>query len=426
MGRNTPRIPATGFLVLALLFSAVPSRAGKVDQTIDDLKKSAPRVFIDCPRCDINYIRMEIQFVNYVRDRTEADVHILVTQQDTGGGGREYTIAFIGLGECAGLQNSLKFFTSRFETEDEVRKGLVQVLKLGLAPYVARTPMARMLNLSLNQRIRTPVIEDDWDFWVFNLSARARLSGEEATKTNSLSANVSANRITPDSKFRLGLNTFFDESTYDYEDYQSVSSSRSGEINGLYVRSIDDHWSAGGSVEVSSSTYSNTDFAWSVHPTVEYNIFPYSQSTRRQLRIMYKVGFNSFRYMEPTIFDKLKESRWNQALSATLELTEPWGNAWLSLAGSHYFDDIKLNRFQADGEISLRLFRGLSLSVNGRYSSTRDQLGLRKSEVSLEDLLLKRTELASNYKYSLSVGLNYSFGSVFSQVVNPRFGGMHF
>jgi len=426
MRRNKSRIPVIGLAAMALLLAAAPSRAGDGEQTIDDLKKTAPRVFIDCPRCDINYIRTEIQFVNYVRDRTEADVHILITQQDTGGGGREYTIAFIGLAGCAGLQNSLQFFTGKSETEDEVRKGLVQVLKLGLAPYVARTPMARMLSLSLNQQMRTPVIEDDWDFWVFNLSTRARLSGEEATKTNSLFANVSASRITPDSKFRLGLNAIFDESTYDYEDYRSVSSSRSGEVSGLYVRSIDDHWSAGGWIEVATSTYSNTDLAWHVHPTVEYNIFPYSQSTRRQLRLMYKVGFNSFRYMEMTIFDKVKENLWNQALSATLELREPWGSAWLSLEGSHYFNDIKLNRFEADGEVSLRLFRGLSLSVNGRYSSTRDQLGLRKSDVSIEDLLLRRTELASNYRYSLSVGVNYSFGSVFSQVVNPRFGGMHF
>ncbi|MHB8093780.1 MAG: hypothetical protein ACYDH0_02450, partial [Candidatus Aminicenantales bacterium] len=106
MRPDKSRIPMIGLLALALLFSAAPSRAGDVEQTIDDLKKSAPRVFIDCPRCDINYIRTEIQFVNYVRDRAGADVHVLITQQDTGGGGREYTIAFIGLAGCAGLQNS--------------------------------------------------------------------------------------------------------------------------------------------------------------------------------------------------------------------------------------------------------------------------------------------------------------------------------
>jgi len=44
-------------------------------------------------------------------------------------------------------------------------------------------------------------------------------------------------------------------------------------------------------------------------------------------------------------------------------------------------------------------------------------------ETSLDELLLKRKELATEYAYSISMGLNYTFGSVFSNVVNPRFGG---
>jgi hypothetical protein len=61
--------------------------------------------------------------------------------------------------------------------------------------------------------------------------------------------------------------------------------------------------------------------------------------------------------------------------------------------------------------------------VDGRYAAVHDQLALRKSEVSLDDLLLRRKELATGYSYSLSVGFSYSFGSVYSNVVNPRFGG---
>ncbi len=70
----------------------------------------------------------------------------------------------------------------------------------------------------------------------------------------------------------------------------------------------------------------------------------------------------------------------------------------------------------------VRVFKGLSLSVNGRYSKVRDQLNLAAGEASLEELLLRRKELLSGYRYNLSVGLSYSFGSVYSSVVNPRFG----
>jgi hypothetical protein len=81
------------------------------------------------------------------------------------------------------------------------------------------------------------------------------------------------------------------------------------------------------------------------------------------------------------------------------------------------------NKFKLSGNLSVRLIKGLSLTVDGRYSMVHDQLGLRKGDVSLEELLLRRTELASNYSYQVRIGLSYSFGSVYSNVVNPRFGG---
>jgi len=42
-----------------------------------DWRSQAPRVFLDCHDCDQDFIRGEIGYVNYVRDRGDADVHIL-------------------------------------------------------------------------------------------------------------------------------------------------------------------------------------------------------------------------------------------------------------------------------------------------------------------------------------------------------------
>ncbi len=50
------------------------------------------RVFLDCGPCDDDYLRQEITFVNYVRDRPDAQVHVLVTREGTGGGGRAWTL----------------------------------------------------------------------------------------------------------------------------------------------------------------------------------------------------------------------------------------------------------------------------------------------------------------------------------------------
>jgi len=73
------------FFVLALAVSSLAA-AQEGQPGTDELKKTAVKVYLDCGRCDIEYIKTEITFVNYVRDRLEAQVHILITTQTTGSG----------------------------------------------------------------------------------------------------------------------------------------------------------------------------------------------------------------------------------------------------------------------------------------------------------------------------------------------------
>jgi hypothetical protein len=409
---------------LSLFFLiAVPLVCSQQDaQSLDELKKAAPKVFLDGNRLDTDYIRTEITFVNYVRDRKEADVHVLITQQRTGGGGREYTITFIGLNTYEDLQNVLKYYSNRTETEDETRKGLVQVLKLGLAPYAARTPIRKILSLGINGKLKSTSVVDKWDFWVFNFSTRGRLSGEESRKYKSIFGNVSINRVTPESRLRMGFSASLDESKFDYEDYQETSSAKSSAFDSLYVKSLGEHWSVGAFMHLGHSTYSNINFRFSVAPAVEYNFFPYSVSTRRQLRVLYRIGYNYSKYIEETIYDKKMDRLLNEILTITLSLSEPWGNAELSVEGSHYFKKFSYNRLRISSDLSLRIWKGLALTIDGRYAAVHDQLALRKEEATLEELLLRRNELATKYNYSLSVGFSYTFGSVYSNVVNPRFG----
>jgi len=50
-------------------------------------------------------------------------------------------------------------------------------------------------------------------------------------------------------------------------------------------------------------------------------------------------------------------------------------------------------------------------------------LSLPKGGASLEEVLLRRKMLETSYTYYFSIGLSYTFGSIYSNVVNPRFGG---
>jgi len=409
-------------LILIFLISASISHSQEESFDIEELKKSAPKVFIDCDRCDIDYIRTEITFVNYVWDRQEADVHILITLQRTGSGGREYTIAFIGQKDYEDLQNTLKYFSSPTDTDDEVRRGYVQTLKLGLAPYVARTPMSQGVSLLIKEEVKPTAVEDKWNFWVFNVSLDSDIRGEEQRKSFGYSGNLSANRVTLESKLRMGLDIDYDKDEYEVDGEMITSISESQYFDGLYVKSINEHWSIGGWVSLASSTYRNIDFSYSIYPAIEYNFFPYSQSTRRQLRALYKIGYGHYQYREETIFGETSEGLWNQCLSIILELNEPWGTAEFGLEGSHYFHDFSKNRLVVSGELSLRIYKGLYLDLEGRYSAIHDQLNLPIEEATLEEILLRQRELASGYRYSFEIGLSYRFGSVFSNVVNPRFG----
>ncbi len=422
MSRSRKQATVWSFIFFGLLVSLAFSQKVPVD--IEELKKSAPRVFIDCQSyyCDLDYVRTEITFVNHVRERREAQVHVLITLQGTGSGGLEFTLSFSGQKEFKGMDETLKYFSHKADTEDEIRQGLVRVLKVGLVRYVAKTPIVECVAIGLTEQPKPTSVVDKWNSWVFSLSADGFFSGEKSYTSKSIYGTFSANRVTPELKINAYLSASRNESDFKVDEETIRSSSSSQSFSGLVVKSLGKHWSVGGFLAVQSSTYQNIKFALSLTPAVEYNLFPYSQSTRRQLRFLYRVGYTNARYREETIFDKVKENLWNENLSGTLEVKEKWGTASASLEGSHYFHDLKKNRLVLDGEVSLRLYKGLSFNVYGSASRIHDQLSLAKGGASLEEILLRRKEQATTYQYFIMVGFSYTFGSVYSNVVNPRFG----
>ena len=408
-----------GFLCLDL----AQSNFADTDQIADDaLKQVAPRIFLDCHRCDRDYVRTEIDWVNYVWDRKEADIHILGTIQRTGSGGWEYTFEFIGNDKFSDITHTLKYVSSSTETWDEVRKGYVDVLKRGLLPFILRTPLFEHITFGFKRMFKPTSVKDNWNFWVFNVGISGSVSGEKKQNFQSIRGNLSANRVTPELKVRFGLSGNFNESHFEINGDSITSTSEQKNVGGMVVKSIGDHWGIGGWMNLRSSTYNNLKAEFITAPAVEYNFFPYAESTRRQLRCLYRIGYSFSRYFEETIYEKTQENLLEQALSVTFELKEPWGIASTFIEGSHYFHDLAKNKLEMGGRLSLRLIKGLSLSVSGSYARINDQLSLPKGGASLDEILLQRKELETDYGYHIALGFNYTFGSVFSNVVNPRFG----
>ncbi|MBT4482314.1 MAG: hypothetical protein HOC71_01395 [Candidatus Latescibacteria bacterium] len=433
-----PSTVLAGIIVTALLLAAVvqaqPSSDSKaadspsgnsqeLRENSNNIREQAVKVFLDVSRRYQEYIKTEIQFVNYVRDRKEAEIHIMMTDQPTGSGGREYTLSFIGQYAYDGQSDTLKCTTLQMDTDELRRRKLTRTIKLGLMRYVAKTPLKEYLSINYHRDDERDEVVDNWNYWVFNLNMRSRLNGEESQKEISVDTSVSADRVTPFWKISFRASADYDYESYETEERKISSTKRSREFRGLVVKSLTEHWSYGGYCEYNSSIYRNTDDSYNIAPAIEFNVFPYSESTRREFRFLYRMGYTNISYYEETFFGKMKEDLFDENLSMTYEIKEKWGSVRTTLEGSHYFHNFSKNRIELFNDINIRIVEGLTLDLFGSVTMLRDQLSLPKEGATEDEVLLHQQELATDYDYFAFIGLRYTFGSIYSNVVNPRFGG---
>jgi hypothetical protein len=382
-----------------------------------------PKVFLDWPGADIEAVKAEIPFVELVPSLEAAEVRVTVGPEGPPPGGA-LAIEFSGLRRFQGEDNRLRYVPAPAEKPEDVRKGVVAQIKLGLLRYAAKTPVAKDLAVRFLDQTKPTSVDDRWNFWVFSLSGNAFLSGETQYKSGSYYGSFSANRTTPQIKVRTSIYGNLSKSRFDFGEGNVYESRLHGYgSSALVVKSLGEHWSAGGYVEAESSTFSNIKLKLSAAPAIEYDVFPYSESTKRQLRILYRLALTRAVYREETIYFKTRETLLQEALSVAYEVVRPWGKAAAELQGSHFFhNDLRFYRVELQAELEFRIWRGLSFQIDGRYALVRDQLSLSAAGASYEEILLQQRELATGYDYSFSVGFNFSFGSTKSTVVNPRFG----
>ncbi|MEO5741749.1 MAG: hypothetical protein ABIS29_14260 [Vicinamibacterales bacterium] len=386
------------------------------------------KVYLDCDSCFGNYVREAVGMVEYVRDPAEADVHILVSRSDTGSGGTERAVAFIGVGRFKGLDFKSRALSQSGDTEDTQRQRLATAITIGLLNYLSSDGVAGGLTVEVAQTAqpgRAGPATDPWNFWVMSLQGSIAMSGEESSRELDLGVEIAADRITDDWKITFGVEIEHRREDFDLDGDEPVRAERSQrDFDGLVARSLNEHWSVGGRARVDSQTFENIAIRSFIGPAIEYNLFPYSQYTRRQLRIGYAVGPYFARYREETLSFKTSDKMTQQEVSLTIDQREPWGSLQAEVEYSTFLPDASLYRIQLEGEVNLRLARGLSLSLEGTTSRIRDQLSIPRRGVTQEEVLLRLRRLRSGYEYDLQIGLTYTFGSIFNTIVNPRFGNL--
>ena len=113
-----------------------------------------------------------------------------------------------------------------------------------------------------------------------------------------------------------------------------------------------------------------------------------------------------------------------QELSTRLRFDQRWGRIDIRVSGLHFFHDTSINRIEFNPSFNIRIVRGLSVNLSGRYRIINDQLSLElPTDVDPNDpsSILQGTQRPTSYDYSVSFGLSYTFGSIFNNIVNPRF-----
>lgn len=413
----------TKIVSLFLLFVSLVLTEGKSQDEPKRTNNSGRiSVFLDMPfRTDEDFIRQEIPVVDYVRDKEMADVHVIMTRHGSGTG-TSYSASFIGYGTFENMNYELSYWDDATNTADETRRGYTKMIKIGLAPFIAKAGIADELTLEYDEFVSVVEdVKDPWNHWIFELSGSGYFSKEQTRDFYRLNYGVSADKITEEWKIRLRSDFRYDERNYYNEDEIITSVSTRDLMYGYVLKSLTNHWSAGIFARYDASTYSNMAHSAEASPAIEYSFYPYDEATRRSITFAWRMGSGYYDYIDTTIFNKTEEYLFGQSLDASANFQQTWGSLRIGLEGFHHFHNFRSNRLELSARINLRLLQGLSLSLRGDYDLINDQVAIPKEDLSLEEILLEQRRRATDYEISGSIGLSYTFGSRITGVYNPRF-----
>ena len=384
------------------------------------------RVFLDCGDCFSEYLRSEINWVDFVRQAQDADVHIFSNSSQTGGGGREVTLRFVGAGRFQGKDSELKAVSLTGDPEDVRRQVVFDTVRVGLLSYLAIDGLPAGLDLSIEPKEvegGAPPASDPWNLWLYRVQGSGSFEAEETTRETQWDINLSADRVTEKWRLSFGASIETNIQRFDLDEDDPLKVTReSRQLEGFLGKSLGPHWSVGFDGGVASSDFGNTKLSARGMPAIEFSVFPYREYATRQLTVEYRAGLRHARYNEITLFDKTRETVGQHELEARFDQKKTWGSIEMGFEASQYLHDLSLYRLEGQTELSFRIIRGLSVTIDAQASRIRDQISLPRRGATPEEVLLRLRELQSGYQVEFAIGLSYSFGSLFNNVVNPRFG----
>jgi hypothetical protein len=126
-------------------------------------------------------------------------------------------------------------------------------------------------------------------------------------------------------------------------------------------------------------------------------------------------------YIDTTIYNTLHDRLFEQELRLMFSYVAEWGSIDANVSWENYMHDFNLYSVGMFLGTSIRIVKGLSFELYGTVEIPRNQITLRKAGTTPEEILTRQHEMQSNYSLWVHAGLSYTFGSIFNNVVNPRF-----
>ena len=391
-------------------------------------QSTVPQVFIDCQgrECHDFYLKQEVTYINYVRDRQVADAYVLVTDQFASAGSREVQMVFVFKPEINLPNDTLIYYREANISDLDRQDQFVDNFNKGILPYLLKTDLAKSISYQVDsdstQDLSLTPLNDPWNYWSFDVGLNLNVSGETSFNEQEYFGRVTASRITAESKTFLRTWYNYEQAEFILSDGDIVTSeNRRLGLFAQHVWSINDHWSYGGRFFSGSSTFGNVDFESSARAAIEYNIYPYSENSTRRFTLRYAAGIEYNDYTEITVFDRLSESRGQQGVDVEFNQIQKWGSLAFDIEFDQYLHDLSLYSISFNPNIELNVVKGLSLEFGGFVSFVGDRINIAKGDVSAQDIILQNRQLDTSYSYFSYFGFNYRFGSQNNTIVNPRF-----
>lgn len=381
-------------------------------------------LFIKCDRCDNNFLKNEINYVNHVREQGLADIQLFIYRNRNANNGNRYSLDFIGKNKFSEKELSLFLDTNPRLTQDEIRNALKRKIDIGLVYFLVKSDISNNINISYDSTINNndsyELSSDKWKNWVFQSAGEVNFENETSRKESNIRIELDADKVTDKIKLQFDIDFERSNNTYENQDNIYISKRNRKSFGVKSVWSINNKWSAGFNAGASGDTYQNIDFRHYIMPAIEYSFYPYNEFVRREMVINYRIGYGYRNYIEETIYNKLEENVYLHQLAFETRFRQPWGEVYTNLRAKSFLQDQSKNSFRLDSWFSIRVFEGFAVRFGGEIELIRDQLSLPKGNASIEDLLLQQQEIATDFRSEFRVAIGYTFGSAFNNYLNSR------